>query len=148
MFFNRNHGEARPLARVRKAAVRKDEVHLSFDDGDSMTVTVAEWDGIARDTVQHMIPAQPGTYSLSVVMNFEDGGDPVFREVVVGWAVCADGFVYPVTSRGVNAGDAEDRAVLHPNGTVESAYGTWPSVELWAQDEMEKLRRKASLASA
>lgn len=148
MFFNRYYGEARPLSRVRKATVRKDDVLLSFEDGDSMTVTATEWESAARDTVQHMIPAQPGTYSLSVVMNVEDGGDPIFREVVIGWAVCADGLVYPVTFRGVNTGDAEDRTVLHPNGTVESDYGTWPSEELWAQDEIEKLRRRASLASA
>ncbi|WP_345798409.1 hypothetical protein [Castellaniella sp. MT123] len=73
-------------------------------------------------TPQHVIPAYPGFFTLSLV----DGSADLWRTPVVGFAVDSAGCTLPIGPQGL----IDDyRAILNPDGTVEGFDQQWESAE-------------------
>lgn len=139
------HGtKAISLAQVRFASTQRNgDVLLQLTDGSAHSVSADEWQAAMRNTVQSMTPAAPGTFILHSP-SASDSVNPEFwitKTPVLAWAVAADGFVYPVTSDGINEGRDTNHVVLHPSGHVEE-----PQMAYWESYEAWEAGRRASFA--
>lgn len=107
------------IGRPQKTARGGEERTLTMRNGDEHTVSTYTTERLLMRPLQ-MIAAEPGTYHLRT---WRDKGEfGVIKTPVVGWGLCADGDVRPVTPQGVH--DCADRDtstyVLMPDGSVQS----------------------------
>ena len=112
-------------------------VQLRQADGTTNMVMMT-WQRFGQTPVQ-LIPSEPGTSFLHV---FTDDSDAAAWSVeavpLVGWALCVDGEVRPVTASGVNDGVSEPQDignfVAMPNGKIVSC-SSWVSCAWHANPE-------------
>lgn len=116
-------GEHIPVAEIsgigspRKGKYGSDERVVTMRDGARHTISDSTLHRIIMRPV-HIVPAEAGTFHLSAWR--AKGKIIVHRTPVVGWAVCADGEVRPVTPHGVFdlGGPDAETYVLMPDGKV------------------------------
>jgi hypothetical protein len=101
---------------------------LFLVDGD-IKRDVMTWDGFGETPLQ-LIPSEPGVQLLHV---WTDGDDQIEWQVgrtpLIGWALCIDGHVRPVTASGVNDGCTEPHDI---GNFVEMADGQVVSTSPWS----------------
>lgn len=101
---------------------------LKLIDG-STVKGVMTWDDFSATPVQ-LIPAAPDT---SLLHAWTDGSDPAGWELgrtpLIGWALCMDGNIRPVTPSGVNDGCGEPQDI---GNYVELPSGQVVSTSPWA----------------
>lgn len=122
MLLLKNGGEtglAVPLTTMAAAEELSDgRWRVTTATGEALTFSRVDW-LVATATPKVTWPALPGTYLVSP----NDDGDepPYWRSNVIGWAVCMDGLLRPIS---VDANALLDPwTVLHPDGRVECSDG-------------------------
>ncbi len=123
----KNGGEVRFDQVVRFHATR-DAYLLETKTEGRLETTSEMWNAAFEREFSSVIPAQPGTYFLTKVI---DEDDSVFWEenVVLAWGLRLDGYMTAIGPDGI---DEMDRAVLHPCGRVSHGLvGDWPNREAY-----------------
>jgi hypothetical protein len=126
-YFIPMHQIASASAEVNKHGVEM--LKLRLQDG-TTSVGWATWERFGETPIQ-LIPSEPGTSFLHVFTGGDDVGEwSVDTVPLIGWALCIDGEVRPVTASGVNDGVSElediGNFVQMPNGQVVSC-SAWAS---------------------
>jgi hypothetical protein len=104
---------------------------LRLSTGEVRTATWEKWRTAVSGGSQKLVPAEPGTYLLYYGVN---EGQPWFlRSPIIAWAVDGFGFVEPVRSDAIATTSEFCPTVLHPDGSVESVLGFWPTYEDWVE---------------
>ncbi|WP_239435155.1 hypothetical protein [Sphingomonas sp. ACRSK] len=104
---------------------------LKLRQADGTTNTgLMTWEGFGQRPVQ-LIPSEPGTSFLHVFTGDDDPAEWSVEAVpLIGWALCIDGEVRPVTASGINDSVSEPNDignfVAMPNGKIVSC-SSWAS---------------------
>lgn len=114
-----------------------DMLKLRQADGTTRTGLMT-WEGFGQTPVQ-LIPSEPGTSFLHVFTDDSDAAEWSVEAVpLIGWALCVDGDVRPVTASGINDGVSEPHDignfVAMPNGKIVSC-SSWVSCAWHANTE-------------
>lgn len=122
-------------------------VLIEYGEGETASTSEHVWVGAMRETLAHMVPAQPGTWVL--FPNFDCGKFHVIKTPVIAWGASLDGSIYPVTYDGVNDGGEKSLPVLHPDGTVVQPHdGQFATYEDWEADAEKEARERAERRQA
>lgn len=79
-------------------------------------------------TIKHVIPAAPGYYALSLLLDENGKVEGARKEPIVGWAIDQYHYVCAVTPDCV---EVDSPATLLPDGTVQDLTGSWESLDHW-----------------
>lgn len=112
-------GEIIEIGLPNKNSHGVDERAVTMRDGTTHRIGPYDLARIIMRPVQ-MIPAEPGTFHVRAWRDGPEAG--LNKSPVIGWALCADGDVRPVTPQGVfDLGDRDTEIyVLMPDGTVQA----------------------------
>lgn len=82
--------------------------------------------------IKHVIPAAPGFYSLTLLLDEGGNVEGASKEPIVGWAIDQYNCVCHVTPDFV---DADAAAKLNPDGTVQDPTGSWETLDDWVAEQ-------------
>lgn len=129
-----NHSCFIPMHQIASASGEANKhgvemLKLRLRDGTTST-GLTTWERFGETPV-HLIPAEPGTNFLHVFTGGDEASEWSVEAVsLIGWALCIDGDVRPVTASGVNDGVSEPEDIGNfvemPNGKVVSC-SSWAS---------------------
>jgi hypothetical protein len=129
-----------PLSTMTKAEAVDDGWIVTDAQGEEHRFDKISWDIAVETAPTATLSALPGTYLINPCEE-EDGRVTVWKQNVLGWAICFDGETRPVTLN-PEASLSGPWQILHPDGRVERSDGsTWESLNLWL-DEDARIREK------
>ena len=82
-----------------------------------------------------VIPATPGFYALSLLLDEHDQVVGASKDPIVGWAVDQFNIVCAVTPDQI---EVDAHATLNPDGTVQDYTGSWETIDAWVSAQRTK----------
>lgn len=145
-FFKALDGTMYPVSEIKsiskpkevtfQPAGRKGKIHtVELRDNNVVEIEKLEFDSI-QDRPTHMFAAHPGTNLL----HFDSDEQSHWTTPVIGWAMTAEGLLYPVTSDGINDGSMRQNfdVQLHDGSVMKPMDQSFGSIEEWKAAMIER----------